>query len=424
MGSFNTTCFATNQTIAPGDKCRILPISQQSTYSPVTLAYGEKTEAHYGVTSSTCYPDSFWKPAGTWLEAEYDDCGSSKLLQGPQTRVRLLSFFDQVLMRCPNVAEGENTRQDIAFDFASFLSTEAPGVHQLLQAKDSFFEVETLDSSALDEELDACWDYIFEVAAENRLFIQDYRGIPRPLQFAVLHERTYQALLETVSTRLDRDGGTVDMAEFLERSLVKAVAAEETLKADFGEPFPLEGWFFSDSLRESFRNLGDPGARELESAVLAQLSKKFIRGTLSLPDFVEAFKPHLADRYLFAALLELNLRFSPMVYATQDYSNDVGQAYAALTAKVSQQITKERKFHRFGKFSKYSVQVPTPADFEALAVELEKWDSDADDVTYQEITALLEVHVTFSSPSDLEHLREVIGRLPSSVLMLETLQAL
>lgn len=37
MGSHYSQCFATRQTIAPGDKCYALGIVQQSTYGTVSL---------------------------------------------------------------------------------------------------------------------------------------------------------------------------------------------------------------------------------------------------------------------------------------------------------------------------------------------------------------------------------------------------
>ena len=42
LGSFNTSCCASRQTIAPGDKCWIIPISQQGTFEPVRLMHKGK----------------------------------------------------------------------------------------------------------------------------------------------------------------------------------------------------------------------------------------------------------------------------------------------------------------------------------------------------------------------------------------------
>lgn len=38
MGSFNTTCFVTQQTISTEDRAVIFPIIQKSTYNPVELS--------------------------------------------------------------------------------------------------------------------------------------------------------------------------------------------------------------------------------------------------------------------------------------------------------------------------------------------------------------------------------------------------
>ncbi len=37
MGSFNTTCLVSQQTIVPYAQCVIIPIQQQSTFNPVSL---------------------------------------------------------------------------------------------------------------------------------------------------------------------------------------------------------------------------------------------------------------------------------------------------------------------------------------------------------------------------------------------------
>lgn len=54
MGSFNTSCMVSQQTIVPHAHAVILPISQQATYNPVELIKGGKELSQYGFAHTSC----------------------------------------------------------------------------------------------------------------------------------------------------------------------------------------------------------------------------------------------------------------------------------------------------------------------------------------------------------------------------------
>lgn len=61
MGSFNTACFATRQTITPGDEVVLIPISQNTSGKPINIFQpdGKKLQV-FGCFDTTCYPTAFW----------------------------------------------------------------------------------------------------------------------------------------------------------------------------------------------------------------------------------------------------------------------------------------------------------------------------------------------------------------------------
>lgn len=431
MGSFNTTCFASNQTIASGDNCHVLPILQQSTFDLVTVTLLGKTEQLFGIANSNCYSDCFWRPAGSWIPATYDDYGRVQLQLDALTRNKLLTFFLGVYKNCPQVVQGDNPCHDLPFDFPSFLREKAPDVLQVLSAVRQYEQSASVEGDALDEELTACWDYVFEVAAKNRLFMRDASGKKlRPLQFAMLHDRAFDSLIALVSATKGWDDESYEPEAFLQRTFDGATAAsnerlELSTEEDPTRTGLMKNFLFASSWREGLSRLdvGNNYPRAMETGMTHRLCEKLAAGVITKEEFFEAFKPLLRDRYVLAGLNSMNLRISPMVYAGQDYSNSEGAAYAQFVATVSKGVTKDRKTQQYGEFLSYSVQAPSREAFDAFVEELGQSDSDADDLVYEELTGSLKVNVTFSSPSDLEHLEEVISRLPYPALMLETLKA-
>lgn len=75
MGSYNLTCFASRQTITPGDNCFVIPVAQRATFYPSLLRWRDQTLEAYGISDSVCFPNAFWTPIGAALEAIYDDYG-------------------------------------------------------------------------------------------------------------------------------------------------------------------------------------------------------------------------------------------------------------------------------------------------------------------------------------------------------------
>jgi hypothetical protein len=410
MGSFNTTCFVSNQTIASGDKCRVIPIVQQATYQPVSLTWKGNSEDIYGVSHSTCYSTAFWKPAADVIPAEYDDYGQVKILFSPLSRAKLMSFFREVLEKCPVVAQGENKYHDQPFDFSAFLSQKAPHLSARFAQDKDIKPLTQLDE--LDVELTACWDYIFEVASEHRLFICNYQGVPRPLQFAVMHEVAYEALIAETANQKTWDGVSCEQTTFLQHAVQKA---KEVTQKYAENNFDMRDFWFSNAFREALAYFNREGSytSPLELVMVPKMVEKYYANEITENQFIERLLPQLNDRYALAALEEFNLKLSPMVYAGQDYQNQIGSAYAKFVSGISAKVSRGRNVYYHGEALDYQMDVSGQAQLDKF-VEL-MGDSDS----YVESVEILskvtgepsgsEVWlVKFSCPMDIEALRELV----------------
>lgn len=281
MGSFNTTCFASQQTIAPGERCLVIPLIQKSTYTPAQATYGEETHELHGVTSSTCYPTAFWRPMGAFFDAKYDDYGRVVLEQTESNLSGLLEFLRYVLNNTPVVALGKNHSHDLAFDFRFFLTDKASSLGAWLLRRREDPSV-TFDAQQFFAEGVLCWDYIWEVAFENRLFGADYNQQLRPLTFAVLHKRAQELLVADTEAQTDWYDATLEQRAFFDRIVAKA-SNESADRCRSGDPHGMRSIPFMDCLRQELQAVGnfEGSSYPAESAVLTPLAQAHLRGDLS-----------------------------------------------------------------------------------------------------------------------------------------------
>lgn len=387
MGSFNTTCFASNQTIAPGDACRVIPIVRTKDFQPVQLLVQGEPASAYGATSSNCYVDAFWKPLGGCIAAVYDDYGQFKLSMSTSVCLQLLAFYKMALESFPVVLQGENECHDVPFDFRAFLAAKAPLVQALLAERDIPSHVE--EDPALFAEVEACWDYLWEVAREQRLF-QAQRGVMAPVQFAVVHEVAFQALRDKIAGMTAWNGESLAPQAWAARTLDDVLKHIGELRSSDDSDTEVNKqvlasmscYSFSSCVNDALRSLrgNNLPTPRLASRTIHDLARQHMAGTLTPEIFLTALSPFLDEAYFYGGLEELGPRLSPMVYAGQDYSNEIGQAYVKFVTEVSHGVTRGRKSHYGGPFATYSVRLPDEAVIEALSNTVSEWDGAVDNV--------------------------------------------
>ena len=363
MGSFNTSCFASHQTIAPGDKCRVLPIFQRKDYEPVPVLFGGETTDQYGITSSICYPNGFWGAYCGFLEAEYADYGRFKLCRTVRNHELLLYLTLRLRSHAGVVEQGENELHDVPYNIVQFVERETPELHAYVTSS----ERRALPSAgyqALFDDMVKVWDYTWEAAHEHRLFINRQQSGLHPAQFAVLHDATYQELVSMTAGNSLWDGVSLEPRTYFEqlRSPLTQTYEEETKRlshlsemndAAKDKPELAEGlrdvsvYFSTGSFFEGLRHVAnfELGLSDSER-LLTPLLKLHLAGELSADELYTRVEPFMRDRYALGALEELNLYIAPMVYAGQDYSNDIGRSYAGFVRKISKAVTLGRRSRR------------------------------------------------------------------------------
>ena len=397
MGSFNTSCFVSRQTIATDDPCLVVPIRQQRDYNPVDITVDGQPAQAWGAYNSTCYPTRFWEPMGTALEAKYYDYGRFELLDTPANRTALVMLIADRLRQSPAVAQGENQYHDVPFDLPAFMGKEAAQLLQLVTAKRGE-GVPTFDKDVLFKQALATWDYIFEVAQEQRLFTLDYKGHVRPMQFAVMHRAAYDALVAQTNAAVGWDKESYEMRAFFDRAI--ADMRESLSKTpEFGdlseEKAALSQAFFAGSrLRDYLQRVGGSELRmgTDESMLLTAGLQGLLSGKLTEDELFVKLKPVLEARYAYSALEALNLHYEPMVYASQDYDNSIGRDYAKFVSQVSRAVTRTRAVSSYGDFHSYTVTVASRAAADALA-----------EFVNDEYDAALEVVEVVPQSRDTEH---------------------
>ncbi len=390
MGSFNTACFVSRQTIATGDACKVIPIRQAHTYREVETSFGGKNAQLWGHCHSTCYPDRFWAPIGGFFDAVYDDYGRFTLTDNVNNRLLIWAFLTEALQQVPVVAVGENQSHEIPCDLRAFMASTTP---QLLAELSPQRRVEApalaqapsdvaADSEQLWEQSLKCWDYLWEVARESRL-VWACGHVLRPAGFAVMHTVAYAELVVISGTARGYRGESYAMRDFFGRALESVKTWSTARAAPFSKApsaqrnFGLEAYFAANKFRDAMAVFGGNLNYRLmgEDSLLETAFGAYLEGKLSDDELFESMKPAIEVRYACSALEGLNLHFEPMVYASQDYHNDVGESYAQLVDVVQAKVTRGRDVHYYGAFNGYQVLVKDAAVFKALAERVPDYDA-------------------------------------------------
>lgn len=333
MGSFNTTCFVSQQTIVPGAKCIILPIIQQSTYDEIQLISPNNSfeTSVLGHAHTTCYPTCFWGYYGPLITGKYYDYGKFEIDNSLENIQSLKFLFNKLLKDSFKTKQGDNEYHDVAFDMSSLYSPET---------EYSF------------EQLIRICDEIWMVTMKYRLFVRNYKHNARQLQFAVMHESAAKYLINMVSNEKSWDGMSYHQFNYFENfvksKLVKFV--DETKEVP---PELLEFVFWRIESLDGYR-IGDSEGSNISSLYRSPLGVLGILQTMAngdfskMPELFNLYKTHLDHRYIHRGLDDLNVKLSPMVYASQDYSNDIGSAFFEMVKTVSAGINVEIKA-RYGE---------------------------------------------------------------------------
>lgn len=331
MGYFNTTCFVSQQTIVPGAEVVIIPIVQQSTFNRIQLS---NSISEYGVFNTTCYPTAFWGHSGPIIRGNYDDYGLFDILDTPDNHHNFVHFFNYLYEESLVTKKGENQYHDTHFDMKMIYIPE----------KEYTFK-----------ELHNIWDNILEVSSNSRLFVYNYFEKPSCIQFAVMHKSAANYLIDFVNNIKTFNGSSYEQRDYFNsyinkksQILLKALNSVANNNVNIGFEFEIlagyhigtqEGCYISDFYNyfEQIKNLFTQFSKN--KVKLKEIPQEF------LDKMFDIFKTEIDHRYIHVGLDALNIKLSPMVYASQDYSNTIGKNYAKMVQSVKVQVNKQIKLN-------------------------------------------------------------------------------
>lgn len=373
MGSFNISCFASRQTISEGEPCRVIAIRQAAGFNPVSLEFGGTSFQRYGVAASTCGPDGFWEPVSGFFKATYADYGRVIPELDGASRAKMAAFFQDLRNRAAEVLPGAHPRHEPAFNLTDFMVKQAPC---FLPTPGRPLVDDLPESEETDERYLACWGYIWETAQTNRLFRVNLSGELRPVLFAAIHEEAYQALVERTSRATTWEGFSLEPAEYFKRLLSEArEQVFDKQSPEIADNPRMLAFHLSHRLRDGIGRFTDISARDvfqmpgLRRALLAHLENEISEEAL-----IELGSKLMEPFYALSGMGRLNLKFSPIEYAGQDYRNELGKAYAEFIALTTRRVTRSGEAARYGKHNDYTFVCKNQATLDRILAEHRNWD--------------------------------------------------
>ncbi|KWA84287.1 hypothetical protein WL29_23305 [Burkholderia ubonensis] len=337
MGSFNIKCGVSGQVIAEREKCRVMVILQQATYSPAQVVYRDEAHSLYGVRNSGGI-DSLWSPMTGFLSGTYADYSKVTLDATPENQAILAEFFNGLYKE---VALTQASERDPAFDFKALVLEKAPKLHTAL-AKQTH-PLDSLPARELDlDEAMKLWDALQKATIHDRVFCVNGNKVLRPLKIAAVHEVTFHRLVALAESIRMYDESTYARNDYFTRAFsnLKEELADVTCN-------DMKRFVRKDLFRDTLR-MGMPS--KLSHSLLWAFRRTLDVGVDAVADkgepvsyFLEVCKGLLDGLYALKGIDRLNVQLSPIEYAGQDYNNATGKLYAEFVAGASDEICAARR---------------------------------------------------------------------------------
>lgn len=314
MSAISARCGASQQSIAAGDRCRVLFITQSSSFEPIALRDGETTRELPGIANTSVYLNCYWRPSSPFIRAVYDDYGMSRLvLESPLDRAQAATLFANRYQSKVNTMAGKNPYQDLAFNFKEFVKQNAPQLDNIFAPRTWLSPPLSPAGNSLDAELQLCWSFLCDMVRRNRVFVRGYCSQIRPLEMYLVHERAYAGLIAHREQLEDWDGNSLETRAYIMRAIKEArqAAADcDVNKAHLGDEDlgtkkrNLSTMAFTSTLSEALKRC-EPDSRSRDS--LAQhmrmnFAYELFDGKISDAEYVEKTLPLVMDLAVISAL--------------------------------------------------------------------------------------------------------------------------
>lgn len=357
MSAINARCGASQQSIAKGDHCRVLFISQSSSFEPIPLREGETALELPGIANTTVYLNCYWRPDSPFIRAVYDDYGMSRLvLETPLDRAQAAMLFANRYQSEVHTLAGKNPYHDLAFNFKEFVAQNAPQLNGILAPRTWLSPPLSPAGESLDTELQLCWSFLCDMVRRHRVFVRGYCNQIRPLSMFMVHERAYTGLIAHWEKLKDGEGNSLELRAYILRAIKEARQAEAEAECDIAEEpaeevvLPtrkrnLRTMTFTSTLSDALSRCNPDGCSKDSLAHQKRMNFAYdlFDGIITDDEFIEKTLPFMADPAAFSSLEYFQVRLSPITYVGADFRNHVGSAYAKFVNATSKQVTQDRK---------------------------------------------------------------------------------
>jgi len=358
MGNFNYLCAASQQVIQEKDRCYVLPIIQQTSYSARTLKLNGKTIKVPGVSRHHCYPDCQWTWLGNFLEATYTNRGTFELLNTVSNQVRMF-FLAFTLVGKAAIAHDGSVLP--SFDIKSFIADKHPMLSEALSAATPTYEsdwrvIVPANLAEHFESLAAVFEYLYDGVVHSMVYVEASKEdkTVTAVQFAIYNGVVFdklvsmgeaekgaaQAFFEKALPQIDpvRPGGriaalleAVDDNDFNEKFGEKAAEFKEMLNQEIG--FALDR--LVSNLQQALYYAGHGQHGEFEEVVHGLTLNK---STMPVEDALfEAARAVIEARYALNAMGREHLFISPM-RTCGDEGNCYGKEYAQFISDAAELV--------------------------------------------------------------------------------------
>lgn len=363
------TCFASHQTVAERDLCRVVPIYQWASYLSDPAEFrGARLEVH---SARMGWGSAGWQAIGEFIPVVAQERGRLELRMSTQSRRQVARLLRHLLANSPKVLP-ENGHGHKEFDLAAFMEEKSPELQRRLSQRSPREHEATEFDPSFDDALSACFVYVYEACVHGHLYVADVRGRLRPMEFALLHEDAYQALVERKRTTPWYGTPPVDVPAAITAAFEGAyqdvpVKEDESLGTRF-----IRAGRVTDELTKA--NDLTRSLHELRMHLNA-LAVAVFEGTLTLAAATEMMQGDVEGVYAFASLDDLGVALSPVVCAAdEDYDNHCGTAYVDFVSKVNRSVQRSRSVAIHGEFFRYELYAASLADVGLLKDDATTWD--------------------------------------------------
>lgn len=353
MGSFNLQCGITKQTINDDDRVFIGLAVRNSGYGSVIISSKNRdgTEDTIDVSPSPSITTPRWETLSVFIEATAQDYGKFDIEDTLRNRLALGGLLNQMSKSTP-AAKSDNDRD--VFNPTDLGLPEIAEKLRALTTAGTFLDMDNLEAVELFNDMRELFGKVLDAANDGLCFYPSINRTYEPVQLCCIHGHAYDAM-NTMADKPFESWMDTYKDKLLARPERK-IRFKQQLACDNARP--LDTFDLASNAIEVINEIeGGSGVGRNHIPIINPIEWMVNKATLpsAMDDpailseaIINSLGPIVEDGKVFSVMEYMNLRLEPVVYAGQDYQNDIGRAFMGLVQQVSTQIDKDLR-ERYGE---------------------------------------------------------------------------